>query len=119
MPNLTDDQKNNIRAWVAALRSGEFAQGKDLLRKGDNFCCWGVACELHRRTVGTIRWDEGRFGIGISMPPQLVHNWLGAEGGTSQLSDKGLSLADMNDAGYSFSQIADIIEREYLGGPHA
>ncbi len=42
----------NMRLWVAALRSGEFAQGrKRLAQSGDGgatwrYCCLGVACEL-------------------------------------------------------------------------
>ena len=35
--------------WVAALRSGEYEQGVQLLRQGDQFCCLGVLCDLHRK----------------------------------------------------------------------
>jgi hypothetical protein len=35
--------------WVAALRSGEYKQGVQLLRQGDYFCCLGVLCDLHRK----------------------------------------------------------------------
>src|SRR4051812_10826866 len=33
--------------WVAALRSGEYAQGRSALRTAvDKYCCLGVLCEL-------------------------------------------------------------------------
>lgn len=32
--------------WVTALRSGEYEQGRHTLRKGDQFCCLGVLCDL-------------------------------------------------------------------------
>ena len=36
-----------IRArWTAALRSGEYEQGRSVLRHNDLFCCLGVLCDL-------------------------------------------------------------------------
>lgn len=33
--------------WVEALRSGQYTQGKGVLRTGaDRFCCLGVLCDL-------------------------------------------------------------------------
>ena len=32
--------------WVEALRSGNYEQGKDSLREGDQFCCLGVLTDL-------------------------------------------------------------------------
>lgn len=47
----------NIRKWVDALRSGGFQQSTGALRKGDAFCCLGVACEVYRRETGLGVWD--------------------------------------------------------------
>lgn len=44
--------KENVRKWVAALRSGEYEQTKGALRRdgGDSgrvgYCCLGVACDV-------------------------------------------------------------------------
>lgn len=38
--------ETNMRLWVKALRSGDFEQGIGVLRKGDKYCCLGVACEV-------------------------------------------------------------------------
>ena len=43
----------NAKKWVKALRSGEFEQGTGYLRKGDKFCCLGVACAVYQDEVGT------------------------------------------------------------------
>lgn len=32
--------------WVAALRSGDYKQTKDVLSDGQGFCCLGVLCDL-------------------------------------------------------------------------
>lgn len=32
--------------WVEALRSGKYQQGYGALRKGDQFCCLGVLCDV-------------------------------------------------------------------------
>lgn len=38
------------KEWVAALRSGEYNQGRNVLKNLDNtFCCLGVLCELYRK----------------------------------------------------------------------
>jgi len=43
-----------MEKWVAALRSGEYAQGTGELRRANedgshSYCCLGVLCELHRK----------------------------------------------------------------------
>jgi len=37
--------KKIIRKWVKELRSGKYAQTKDLLQDDKGFCCLGVACK--------------------------------------------------------------------------
>lgn len=43
----TTKQKNLVKKWVAALRSGKYKQGKGVLRseKG-KYCCLGVLCDV-------------------------------------------------------------------------
>lgn len=33
-------------AWLEALESGKYEQGRHLLKKGQSYCCLGVLCEL-------------------------------------------------------------------------
>lgn len=38
---------NELKAkWTAALRSGEFVQGRDALHKDGAYCCLGVLCKV-------------------------------------------------------------------------
>lgn len=41
------------KKWLKALRSGEYKQGKNYLRKGDEFCCIGVLCDI----TGVHEWE--------------------------------------------------------------
>jgi hypothetical protein len=81
--------------WVAALRSGEYRQGKHMLRDGDRYCCLGVLCSIN--------------GMGF-------HGDAGSYLGPRQSSRVGLDretqteLANMNDLGVPFPAIADHIE---------
>ena len=46
---------DNAKRWIAALRSGEYAQGKGYLRTHDDtFCCLGVLCDV----VDPSKWKE-------------------------------------------------------------
>lgn len=113
--------------WLAALRSGEYKQGKDYLRKNDSFCCLGVACNL----IDPNNWVA---------PPQSITTGVLAYGAPSCYSvptnDADINvmfedgkyysydnecdadydafdfLASMNDAGEDdFNSIADWIEK--------
>ncbi len=125
-----------IRKWYIALKSGEYKQGKDRLRTGDTYCCWGVACEIS----GTGRWKNSKdlysFSGVLALPPREVYEWLGVdlnESGTPRLlaippdrveetvdlletSNRKIDLALLNDRGGSFDLIADIIWYNYGEG---
>lgn len=60
------------RKWVEALRSGEFPQGTEYLRRltgyeasntdqVTGYCCLGVLCELYRRETGDGQWHGNGF----------------------------------------------------------
>jgi hypothetical protein len=47
---MTPQQEANVAKWVAALESGEFKQGREVLEDAaGNCCCLGVACRLYQR----------------------------------------------------------------------
>ncbi len=96
---------------MTALRSGKYAQGKSRLRDGNSYCCLGVACDL----VGTGKFhDDGiayyrnkpHFGL---MPP-FVASLYG-------VSVSPWELANANDDGVPFSEIADMIAGMYDNFP--
>jgi hypothetical protein len=107
--------------WIAALRSGEYVQGTGTLRYEDEFCCLGVLCDLYDPT----RWENYQgathhYANAVAVLPDEVQQWAGLSDENPSISPRKhgnypmppSSLAEANDAGYDFSQIADIIEKE-------
>lgn len=112
--------------WIAALRSGDYIQGRGQLRETDlstgatSFCCLGVLCNLHaiaHPKIAAAQSTKDSYMQMTSYLPPSVEIWSG-------LSDKaGVyghrvgpsvgSLANDNDNGKSFEQIAGIIERNF------
>lgn len=78
--------KERIGLLTAALRSGEYEQGKGSLRTRKNkFCCLGVACDIYSKTTGIGKWNfDGKSWI-FEVPhaevsgvlPQEVADWYG------------------------------------------
>lgn len=88
--------------WLAALRSGDFKQGKDYLRTGKNtFCCLGVLCHIKDPDPWSEHEAGWCYGHSICLLPT-----------EEDLSEnEQAKLSKMNDDGKSFSEIADYIER--------
>lgn len=107
-------RKEVVKRWVAALRSGEYTQARKSLRDGDSFCCFGVLCDLAARDGGP-QWkkekpfkDDWHFAYRTSFPPEKITEYVGLT--ESAVED----LVTRNDSGYSFKEIADVIENLLL-----
>lgn len=130
--------KENMRTWVAGLRSGERTQGTGYLAVqvlgGDGEKIWthcrlGVACELATEAGVTVGVVEGvrvgtahdellykKFSGEASYLPLSVSTWLGLSG--SQKDNPwvavNLTATQANDGKkWSYDQIADAIETFY------
>jgi hypothetical protein len=94
--------------WVAALRSGEYEQGMDQLKDNDKFCCLGVLCDVVGFDLDSHDGQGGTWafatGIDWSGEPPILLDLL-----EQPVRNK---LANMNDNGSTFTEIADHIERE-------
>lgn len=95
--------------WVKALRSGEYSQCKNYLKAGDYYCCLGVLCEL-----------QGFNGLVNKVLTGVEADSVGLAGNSGELprlvkykENYYWTLAQLNDAGMSFEEIADVIE-EYF-----
>lgn len=112
--------------WVAALRSGEYAQSKDCLNNGNGFCCLGVLSDLYAREHG-VEWippREGKNHYTLSnddegreyYPSERVIEWaqLPGDKGNAPVMVPGLrkTVAELNDSGATFKWIADVIEAQ-------
>lgn len=102
--------------WIAALRSGEYEQGRNFLREEGSYCCLGVLCELHAKETGN-EWTIGELYLGEKyFLPAEVQKWAGIDDRNPCFADKdghASFLSDLNDAGRSFKWIANIIEENF------
>lgn len=113
------------KKWLKALRSGEYQQVQNELRKIDNngntigFCCLGVLCNIHAQkhpNVALGEKDPSRYlGMGGTLPT-IVQDWAGlsdGEGGNVVYKGRAYSLVDLNDIlKLSFKKIANIVEKQ-------
>jgi hypothetical protein len=122
-----------LDAWLNALRSGEYRQGKNRLctvslNGTKSFCCLGVLSDLAVKE-GACVWSKRRHaqmaeGIGDDLHhlSDAVIEWAGLQ----QLSAEQIKLNDLvaaidgptktyvsclNDTGRTFTEIADVIEQ--------
>lgn len=108
--------------WLEDLRSGTFSQCKSDLKKRDDdglltHCCLGVLYERfdgvtqEPKPNGQFVFKEpsattGGYTIHESMPGAKVRQWAGLPYSVASV------LAEANDAGVGFREIADFIDKE-------
>lgn len=108
------------RAWIKALRSGKYKQGRGALRNWDNtYCCLGVLCDLYARrrlTPPNQKWRlvGGRYRWAIASAegvlPVCVKNWAGLSDTDPALN--GREASSWNDNEHAgFERIATLIEK--------
>lgn len=113
MVDVLPEMDPKVKAdWLAALRSGEFEQGKGHLNKNGLYCCLGVLCEVAIRSGQEVQRiksnvDGTTYYDGVSsFPADSIYRWAGMYNSYKY----ELKLASMNDEGKSFQEIADWIE---------
>jgi hypothetical protein len=98
--------------WVEALRSGKFHQGKGFLKfdeeQGPRHCCLGVLCEIIDPSKFALReysyyYQCDGMESDITLPLSLQFQ-------TDLSGETCTLLAEKNDHGKSFNNIADYIE---------
>ena len=104
--------------WIAALRSGKYAQGYERLGQDDKFCCLGVLCELayEEGVVGKrINYDGSYIydDHDVTLPPS-VRGWARMpmhEPIVVSYKNVNANVIQLNDEFMlSFDVIADVIE---------
>lgn len=110
-------KKSIMKKWVAALRSGDYVQGRGALRNDFNeFCCLGVLCNLHTQVnpeAVKMNTNPEAYFDETGILPEVVQHWAGMKNKVGQIkSEQALTI--MNDSGdWDFNQIADFIEQNY------
>ncbi len=124
MTSIVGEKMNpEVKAlWVAALRSGEYIQGKHALQRYGEFCCFGVLCDLAVKNGVEVEVTHDqcafvRYDGDTALPPPSVNKWAGVRAQTLRVRTDGtpsrISLTYANDArALSFNQIADLIEAQ-------
>ncbi len=112
---MRDDVK---REFVDALLSGDYEQVMGILATGNNGrCATGVLCEVAARhgVTSVTEWGfVGQDGISInSGPPLCVYEWSGVD----VLDMEEIMV--LNDHGYTFEQIADLVKNDQVGSEFA
>lgn len=104
--------------WVEALRSDKYRQTTDALRRGERFCCLGVLCDLAVKDgIVTQYVDEYHhyyYADQDAVLPAKVIEWAGVPDSDPDVTCNGeaTTLANLNDNGKSFAEIADLIEEQ-------
>lgn len=126
--------------WAAALRSGEYKQGRDSLRMKSeqgalHFCCLGVLCDLVAKENPAVVWRDGWHAMSVvelrdpaqnykpeeranmlQVPPAIC-DIVGMRSGDPIVDiDAAVphSLSSLNDTcNYSFTDIADVIDEHW------
>jgi hypothetical protein len=129
--------KELIKRWVEALRSGKYQQGRLSLRNISNqFCCLGVLCDIAKDELSLDwilkeEWSKYSIDNSYSNIPFSVDKLLNIDTGhlgvitidTIRLSpeygvpleNRWTTLLELNDFyRLSFNQIADILEQQFL-----
>lgn len=98
--------------WTAALRSGEYKQGRSCLRNDDyEYCCLGVACHL---AIGDIPkgyyFIPGSEALAESDLPKIPPMLLGSAGVPGLLAQMNDGAGEWAGKPQTFLQIADWID---------
>lgn len=114
MPKMNPEVKAK---WLEALRSGKYKQGDSALHKGEQFCCLGVLCDIAVQS-GIVKTDinhddEVVYDGRADYLPLSVQEWAGLPNENGDYDRYASSLADQNDEGATFTEIADIIEKHF------
>lgn len=129
---MATPNKENIRKWVDALRSGEYTQDTGQLRSSHGFCCLGVACEVAIKNGVRLVYDDDYQGYhqdseiyldevpdwhteGSTLPFE-VQEWLGFIGDDPYIDREECKTATTanDELNLSLVEIADYLEGTYL-----
>lgn len=133
-----------IRDFVAALRSGNYAQTHSQLGSVDEhnvrrYCCEGVAAERYGEQLGyEVKWTpsgrlllgtdadyaENDFWIKMGLVGKIDHpstslfifNLPNEQTLLNTKRQSSITYMALNDDGFTFNQIADLVQWQFLSG---
>lgn len=106
--------KEQLKIWIAALRSGEYKQTTRALQNEHGYCCLGVACKVLIPADKLELDKHGFIDWGIASGQPAAPDWLKLING-DYANKMGPTLIMLNDEfNFTFNQIADLLEKTYL-----
>jgi hypothetical protein len=106
----TEEQRGYFIKWIEALESGEYEQCRMTLRKGNQYCCLGVMCDLYDPNG----WLNDYHLAMPLVPSSVVRQHFGLQYALVKEDGQLVPYAKLNDNyKLSFSEIA-AIARESL-----
>lgn len=124
--------KKHRRDWIKAMRSGDYRRATTYLAKARGtdgvpvaFCCLGLACHIAKvpsvlsenRTYAGKHFLEYGADHDQGYLPREARDWLGVDAKDPGIEWPvthrmyGITLAGLNDCGWTFEQIADALEK--------
>jgi len=127
--------RENMLTWIEALESEQYPQTQRTMYNGEGFCCLGVLCDINgvewkQDSTGDFGYSDGEFHRGF--PGQSVMDWLDVDlqklripvtclspDQFDRLGSLGdhhprISVASLNDYGFSFTEIAALLRKEFI-----
>ena len=89
---------------IEALESGTYKQAQGRLRRGDAFCCLGVACNIHDPSLWNAAETYSLNTYCLTIRVREDYGFYDSDGAPE--FDDGPSLVLLNDDGKTFPQIA-------------
>jgi hypothetical protein len=102
-----------FKKWIAALDSGEYRQAVGKLNDpSGKYCCLGVGCRLFIPSKQLVL-NCGRISGAYPDMQPAAPIWL--QQVNEDFDDKtGMTLSNLNDTGYTFPEIATLLELVYI-----
>jgi hypothetical protein len=107
--------KEIAEMWCKELESGFWEQGKYFLEHTNTYCVFGVLANI-AATQGICSHSGhniGTFDGNWSLVPESVVKWAELKSNNGEIPGLKYPLAEMNDNGKSFKQLAEVI-RKYV-----
>lgn len=124
---MTEVNRDNVRLWLDALRSGEYKQTRTRLENASTgaMCCLGVACKVAMDAGVPVSRIVDEYGTAWfngedALPPIVVLDWMGinhAGNVVVRTTGEGAMcvVTELNDVhNWDFNMIADAVEEMYL-----
>lgn len=106
-------KKEIAELWIKELESGFWEQGKYFLEHSQTYCVYGILANI-AATQGICSHtgkNIGKFDNEMSLVPDSVVQWSGLKNANGIIRGFKYTLAEMNDNGKTFKQLAEVIRK--------